>query len=37
MVDAMQPGAAEAGVDVDIDLVHEYRAFALTAGRRWCG
>ena len=30
MVDALQEGAAHAGVDVDIALVHEYRAFALT-------
>ena len=30
MVDAIQEGAAEVGVDVDISLVHEYRAFALT-------
>ncbi len=30
MVDALQEGAAQAGVDVDINLVHEYRAFALT-------
>ncbi len=29
MVDCLQRGAAEAGVDVDIDMVHEYRAFAL--------
>jgi tripeptide aminopeptidase len=29
MVDAMQAGATQAGVDVDIALVHEYRAFAL--------
>ena len=31
MVDAMQTGAAQAGVDVDIALVHEYRAFALSS------
>ena len=31
MVDALQRGAAEMGVDVDIDLVHGYRAFALTS------
>ena len=30
MVDALQDAAAQVGVDVDIDLVHEYRAFALT-------
>jgi tripeptide aminopeptidase len=30
MVDAMHAGAAQVGVDVDIALVHEYRAFALT-------
>ena len=30
MVDAIQEGAAQMGVDVDISLVHEYRAFALT-------
>lgn len=30
MIDAMQAGAAQAGVDVDIALVQEYRAFALT-------
>ena len=30
MVDALQRGAAETGVDVDISLVHEYRGFALT-------
>ncbi len=30
MVDALQEGAAHAGVDVDVSLVHEYRAFALT-------
>jgi tripeptide aminopeptidase len=30
MVDAMHAGAAEVGVDVDIALVHEYSAFALT-------
>ena len=30
MVDALQEGAAQLGVDVDISLVHEYRAFALT-------
>jgi Di- and tripeptidases len=30
MVDALQRGAAEMGVDVDIDMVHGYRAFALT-------
>lgn len=29
MVDALQRGAAEMGVDVDIDMVHGYRAFAL--------
>ncbi len=29
MVDALQAGATQAGVDVDIALVHEYRAFAL--------
>ena len=31
MVDALQEGAAHTGVDVDVTLVHEYRAFALTA------
>ena len=30
MVEALQEGAAHAGVDVDISLSHEYRAFALT-------
>ena len=30
MVDALQEGAARAGVDVDVTLIHEYRAFALT-------
>ena len=30
MVDAMQMGAAQTGVDVEIALVHEYRAFELT-------
>jgi tripeptide aminopeptidase len=30
MVDALQEGAARTGVDVEINLVHEYRAFALT-------
>lgn len=30
MVDAMQMGAAQVGVDVEIALVHEYRAFMLT-------
>jgi len=30
MMDAMQAGATQAGVDLDIALVHEYRAFALT-------
>lgn len=30
MVDALQEGAAEVGVDVDVSLVHEYRAFSLT-------
>jgi tripeptide aminopeptidase len=29
IVDALQRGAAEVGVDVDIDMVHGYRAFAL--------
>jgi tripeptide aminopeptidase len=32
MVDALQRGAADVGVDLDVSLVHEYRAFAL-AGR----
>jgi tripeptide aminopeptidase len=32
MVDALQEGAARTGVDVEVDLVHEYKAFAL-AGR----
>jgi tripeptide aminopeptidase len=31
MVDAVQEGAAQAGVDVDVSLVHEYRAYALTS------
>jgi tripeptide aminopeptidase len=31
MVDAFQLGAAEVGVDVDVHLMHEYRAFALNA------
>ena len=30
MVDALQLGATEVGVDVDIDLATEYRSFALT-------
>lgn len=30
MVDAIQEAAAQVGVDVDVDLAHEYRAFALT-------
>jgi tripeptide aminopeptidase len=30
MVDALQEGAAHAGVDVDVSLTHEYRAFALS-------
>jgi tripeptide aminopeptidase len=30
MVDAMQTAAAQTGVDVDVALVHEYRAFALS-------
>jgi tripeptide aminopeptidase len=30
MVDALQEAAAQVGVDVDVSLVHEYRAFALT-------
>ncbi|MGI5939610.1 MAG: M20/M25/M40 family metallo-hydrolase [Thermoleophilia bacterium] len=30
MVDAMQEGAAQVGVDVDISLSHEYHAYALT-------
>jgi len=30
MVDAIQQAAAQTGVDVDVNLVHEYRAFALT-------
>lgn len=30
MVDALQEGAAQTGVDVEVNLVHEYRAFALT-------
>src|SRR5690606_14262462 len=30
MVDAIQQAAARTGVDVDVNLVHEYRAFALT-------
>ncbi|NLO28216.1 MAG: M20/M25/M40 family metallo-hydrolase [Actinobacteria bacterium] len=31
MVDAIQQAAAQTGVDVDVDLVHEYRSFALTS------
>lgn len=31
IVDALQRGAADVGVDVDIDMVYGYRAFALTA------
>jgi tripeptide aminopeptidase len=31
MVDALQEGAARSGVDVEVNLVHEYRAFSLTA------
>jgi tripeptide aminopeptidase len=31
MVDALQEGAARTGVDVDISLIHEYRAFSLSA------
>lgn len=31
MVDALQEGAARTGVDVEVNLVHEYRAFALNA------
>ena len=31
MVDAVQHAAAETGVDVDVDLVHEFHAFSLTA------
>lgn len=31
MVDALQEGAAQAGVDVEINLVQEYRAFSLNA------
>ena len=30
MVDAVQEAAAQTGVDVDVSLVHEFRAFALT-------
>jgi tripeptide aminopeptidase len=30
LVDAMQMGAAQVGVDVEIALVHEYRSFVLT-------
>jgi tripeptide aminopeptidase len=30
MVDAVQHAAAQTGVDVDVDLTHEFRAFALT-------
>lgn len=30
IVDALERGAADVGVDVDIDIVHGYRAFALT-------
>ncbi len=31
MVDALQAGAARIGVDVEVSLVHEYRAFALAS------
>jgi tripeptide aminopeptidase len=31
MVDAVQTAATQTGVDVDVDLVHEFRAFSLTA------
>lgn len=31
MVDAIQEAAAQTGVDVDVSLVHEFRAFSLTA------
>lgn len=31
MVDALQEGAAYCGVDVDVSLTHEYRAFALSS------
>jgi tripeptide aminopeptidase len=31
MVDAIQRAAAETGVDVDVDLAHDFRAFALSA------
>jgi tripeptide aminopeptidase len=30
MVDALQEGAARTGVDVEVNLAHEYKAFALT-------
>jgi len=30
MVDSLQEGAARTGVDVEVNLIHEYRAFALT-------
>ncbi len=30
MVDAVQRAAAETGVDVDVDLTHDFRAFSLT-------
>ncbi len=32
MVDSLQMGAAEAGVDVDINLTHEYTGFSLSPG-----
>lgn len=31
MVDAVQRAAAETGVDVEVDLAHDFRAFSLTA------
>ena len=39
MVDALHQGAAESGVDVEVDLVDEFRAFRLErdsrGGRDW--
>jgi tripeptide aminopeptidase len=31
MIEALETGAAEAGVDVDIDLVHEYAGYSLSS------
>ncbi len=36
MVDAMHAGAAQVGVDVDIAMVHEYSAFALSGRSAGC-